>query len=180
MENQKMSSGKIALNYGLVFGIILIVYSLVLYLLNINFESLKYWGYGNYVIILIGMVLGIKAYRNKYLDGFISFGKSFSTGFLIALFAAILVAIYSFFYYKFIDPGILVHIIESAEEGILESSPDISDQQLDMAMGWTKKMTSPVMLAIGGLIITVIISLIISLIVSIFMMKKDKSVEGVA
>jgi hypothetical protein len=180
MENEKMSAGRVALNYGLMLGVVLIIYSLILYLVNVPLESLQYFNWGSYVFIIIFMVLGIKTYRDKYADGLITYGKSFSTGFLIGLYAAIIAAIYGFIYFSFINPGIIQEMMDARTIEMMEQNPNMNDEQLEMAQAWMERFMSPVMMSIMGLIVNVIITLIISLVVSIFTQRKDTSLEGAA
>lgn len=180
MENEKMSSGKVALNYGLILGVVLIVYSLILYLVDVPLESLQYANWVGYLFTIVAMVMGIKAYRDKYAGGFITYGKSFSMGFLIALYAAIIGAIYGFIYFSYINPGIIQEMMDLRVAEMWEQNPEMTDQQFEMAESWMKRFMSPIAMVVMGFIENVVISLIISLIVSIFMQKKDKSLEGVA
>jgi hypothetical protein len=180
MENEKMSAGRVALNYGLILGVVLIIYSLILYLVDVPLEYLQYFNWGSYVFIIIFMVLGIKTYRDKYAGGFITYGKSFSTGFLIGLYAAIIAAIYGFIYFSFINPGIIQEMMDARTLEIMEQNPTMNDEQLEMAQAWMERFMSPVMMTVMGLIVNVIISLIISLIVSIFTQKKDTTPESAA
>ncbi len=180
MENEKMSAGKIALNYGLILGVVLIVYSLILYLLNVPLDSLQYANWVGYLFFIAAMIMGIKAYRDKYAGGLITYGKSFSTGFMIGLYASILAAIYGFIYFSYINPGIIQEMIDLRVEEMWVQNPEMTDQQFEMAESWMKRFMNPIAMAVMGLIANTIMALIFSLIVSIFMQKKDKSLEGVA
>jgi hypothetical protein len=60
----------------------------------------------------------------------------------------------------------------------LESKPDISDQEFDMAMEWTKKFTTPIWISIGSLFALAVQAIVIGLILSIFMKKKDDSIDA--
>ena len=94
----------------LVFGIII---GLV-FCANIGF--MVYWmyhnpdlkgsdivGYAVMVVVFSLIYIGVRNYRNKELDGYISFGKAFKTGALIALVgSAIYVAAWLFSYYLFV------------------------------------------------------------------------------
>lgn len=94
----------------LVFGIII---GLV-FCANIGF--MVYWmyhnpdlkgsdivGYAVMVVVFSLIYIGVRNYRNKELEGYISFGKAFKTGALIALVgSAIYVAAWLFSYYLFV------------------------------------------------------------------------------
>ncbi len=178
MENQQLSSGKYALNYGLIFGVLIIVYSLILFIVDVDFESMRNFGYVNYVIILIGMVLGMKAFRNKASS--MTYGKGFGLGFLIGLYAFILVAIYSYIYFVAINPGIVEEIMQMTEQKMLEQNPNMSDSEIETALEMTQKFTSPLWMTIWGFVTNIVVSLILALIVAIFFVKKENPMEQAA
>ncbi|MBU2651195.1 MAG: DUF4199 domain-containing protein [Bacteroidetes bacterium] len=178
MEKQQVSSGKIALNYGLIFGVILIIFSLILFILDVGIKDMRTWGYVSYVFIIAGMFLGMKAYRDK--TGFLTYGKAFGLGFLISLYAFIILAIYNYIYFTVINPGIVEEILLMAEEQMMETNPNLTDADLETALAMTKKFTSPLWMTIWGLVVNAIVGLLLSLIVSLFMVKKETPAETAA
>jgi hypothetical protein len=95
---------------------------------------------------------------------------------LTVLFSAVLPAIYTYFYVAVIDPSLIQNILTEAEENILASTPDISDEDLETALHYTEMFTSPVMMAVMGFIANVILGAILSLIIAIFA-KREKPLE---
>ncbi|MCD4747360.1 MAG: DUF4199 domain-containing protein [Bacteroidales bacterium] len=176
MENKEISSGKITLNYGLIISVLVILLTLLLYVFDLSLN--KYLDSLNYIILLLGIIWGIKTYRDKYLNGYITYGKSFSTGFIIGLYASIIFGIFSFIFYKFLGADIILQILERSEEAAIERMPDISDEQLEITMSFTKKFTSPVMLAVSNFVLFTFFSAIFSLFVSIFIKKEDNSIDN--
>ncbi len=97
---------KIVLVFGTIIGLV--------FCANIGF--MVYWmyhnpdlkgsdivGYAVMVVVFSLIYIGVRNYRNKELDGFISFGRAFKTGSLIALLgSAIYVAAWLFSYYLFV------------------------------------------------------------------------------
>jgi ABC-type antimicrobial peptide transport system permease subunit len=103
--------------------------------------------------------------------GFITYGNSFLLGFFIVLIGGILASLFSFVLFKFIDPGLVDTMIETAREK-MESRGDMSEEQIDMALEMSKTMMSPLWMMIWGLAGSAFIGAILSLIVSIFMKKE--------
>ena len=176
MENKSVSSFKTALNYGLITAALLIVYGLVLFLLDVGFESIKNFGYLSYVIVLVMLILGIRS--QKIADGgFISYGKAFTVSFLIVLIAFLISNIYNYVYFTYIDPGMTEEIanqaVASAEESIRERNPDATREDMEMAISMTEKFTTPMWMTIWGFVMSAIVGTIVSLIIPIFMMKKN-------
>jgi len=182
MENIDIQSEKPAkslfvhsMGYGILFGGVLIVYALILYILEATMST---WASPvNYVLLILGMVLAVTSYKKNVLNGFISYGKAFTIGMLIGLFAFFILSIYHFLLYQFFDPGLIDLINASAEENILKSNPEISPEQLDVAMGWAKKFTTPPVIAVMTLITGFFMNLILALLVALFLRKEEKVVN---
>jgi hypothetical protein len=175
MEEQPKSSSKNSLTYGLITGVVMIVYSLILYLLNLHLN--KYLGYVSFLFLVAGMVYGTLQYK-KTLGGFIAYGKAFSSGFMIGLYAGIVAAIYGFLFYQFIAPNVIQELLSMSRENIMASSPQLTDDQLEQAMNMTSKFMTPPIMAVFSLIYFAIASLVISLIAAIFLKKEDNSVQA--
>ena len=162
-----------ALYYGILTGAASIVLALVLYIAGLYMNR---WLQNISLLILIaGMAWGTLEYRKKYLNGFISYGKSFTSCFLIGLFAGILGALYVFVFAKFIYPGFTHEILEKSQQAMLEKNPNLTDDQIEMGMKYVRFFTTPVMMAVWGLLANVFFSVVIGLILSIFIRKEDKA-----
>ena len=175
MENQQYPSWKHSLMYGIYLGVVLIILSLVFYILDL--QAVNWTAYVNYVFILGGVILASVTYRDKYLNGFISYGQSFSVGFLTGVFAAIIGAIFTYFFMLYLGDEFTDLMMENAEETMIENNPDISDEELDLALNIAQKMLKPWWLSVIALLSSVFFSLIFALIVSIFIKKENNSLD---
>jgi len=172
MEEKQPSVAANALNYGLITGAVLIVYSLLLYIANLYLN--KSLGYIAYLFLLGGMIWGTLEYRKKAENGCMTYGQAFSSCFLIGLFAGVLATIFMFFYAKYINPGIVNEIIEQSRQQL--QARNLTDDQIDAGLEMTRKFTTPVMMTIWVLVMYAIISAILGLIAAIFLKKADTSV----
>jgi hypothetical protein len=177
MEEKPKSSTSNALTYGLITGAVMIVYSLILYLLNLHLN--QYLGYISFLILIGGMVYGTIQFRDKFMNGFITYGKAYSSGFMIALFAGLVGAVYAFVFYKFIAPDVVREILDMTRQKIMTRSPEMSDEQLEQAMNMTAKFMTPPAMSIFLLLYCIIIGAVAGLITSAFIRKEDKSVSPV-
>lgn len=175
MENQEYPAWKHAFTYGMYLSGVLIIIFLVFYILGLFTE--KWTGYISYAALLGGIILASIAYRDKYLKGFITFGYSFNVGFLTGLFAGIISAIFTLVFVLIVGEEYTGPILQQAEESILESRPDITDEELAMAMKFTRSFMNPVLMAVMTLLADTLFSVIFALIVSLFVKKEDKSLE---
>src|SRR5690606_11740459 len=102
-KNEKMK--KNVLIFGLVIGTILCANMIVMVNMmysNPDFKGNDIVGYAAMVVLFSLIFFGVRNYRNKHLNGFISFGKAFKTGFLIALIGSTMyVVVWLFYYYLF-------------------------------------------------------------------------------
>lgn len=84
---------KIVIIYGLIGGLIVSLFmALTIPNMDVDTDMTKgmIMGYASMLIALTTIFLGIKKYRDKHLNGFISFGKAFLMGLYIALIASTL------------------------------------------------------------------------------------------
>ena len=165
-----------ALNYGLVFGVILIIFSLILYMLNL--EKVTGLQYLSYLILVVGLILGILNYKNKINKGFITYGQSLGTGVLIALIASSLFAVYFFFFASYIDTDLVKEMMNKSQDQMLEKHPEMTQEQVDVAMSYMKIFMQPWIMSLFYIVVMTFVSFIESLIISIFTQKKDNSFES--
>jgi hypothetical protein len=97
---------KIVTVFGLVIGTILcinMVFMVNRMYTNPDFKGNELIGYASMVIVFSLIFFGVRSYRNKQLEGLISFGKAFKTGLLIALVGSTMyVVVWLFYYYLFV------------------------------------------------------------------------------
>lgn len=108
--------------FGLVLGAVLcvnLVYMVHLCYTRPEFKGNDVLGYAAMVVVFSLTFFGIRNYRNRYLNGFISLGKAFRTGALIALVGATLYVVFWLFYYYLFVPDFLdkyiPHVLKEAE-----------------------------------------------------------------
>ncbi|MEX2379804.1 MAG: DUF4199 domain-containing protein [Vicingaceae bacterium] len=167
-ENNRPSKVKSALNFGAILGLALAVISLITYILEMYSSSWIGW-LGN-IILILGVVWGIKRYRDEELGGFISYGQGVGYGTLIGLFAGIIISFVTYIYLNFVDDGMIQFILGEQEKSLYESG--MSAEQTETMLKTTKMMTSPGAIAVFGVIGQVFFAFITSLIAMAFL-KKD-------
>ena len=94
----------------------------------------------------------------------------------VAFFSSVILAFYTFIFINYIEPNTLNEILVEAEQAILESKPEISDEELDLALDMTTKLIQPHWMLILGVLGGTFMGFIYSLIISIFV-KKDNPNE---
>ncbi len=175
MENEKPSKLKSALNFGTILGFALMILTLVTYIFEM-YEN-KWFGSLTWIVLILGIYLGIKKYRDEVLDGFISYGQALGYGILIAFFASIIVSFINYLYLGYVDDGFIVYSLEMAEMGMYEAGTP--DDEIEVAMDMTRKFMSPGMLSIIGVLATTFLGFLISLILSAVLKKDPENFEDV-
>lgn len=171
MENKSYPVWKHAMLYGLYIGIALIILSLIFYVTDLYTQS---WvGYFSYAVVLAGVIFASISYRDKYLNGTITYGKSVGVGFLSGLFGGLLAAIYTLVFMNIMGEEYIQTLMDIAEEKMLSSQPDMSDDEIDMAMNMTKKMMTPAWVSVMVFLANGFFALVFALIASIFIKKEE-------
>jgi hypothetical protein len=169
MENKiEPSLVKSSMNYGALLGLALVIYSLILWMLDLS--TSRSLGYVSYLIIIAGLFLGMKMFRDQESGGFITYGRALGLGVMISLFAAIISGFFGYIFFKFLDPGMIEKIALMAEEQLYERG--MPEEQIEMALNAQKMFMKPGFLAITSFIGYVFMGFIFSLIIAIFV-KKD-------
>lgn len=110
MEEKSRSTTINGIYYGLMTGAGLIILSLILFLADLYMN--KGVSSIGYLVLIAGMVYGAIDYRKKYLNGFMTYGKAFTTLFMIGLFAGLVASIYMYLFAAMIHPGFPQEILE--------------------------------------------------------------------
>lgn len=167
MEN-KVSIWKANLNAGIILGLLGIIWTLVIWFLDQTTNRALGWIF--FIVIIIGLFIGIKSYRDKYLNGFITYGKSLGAGVIIMLYYSIISAIFTYILYKFIDPSLTDKILALTEEQLVERG--LAEGMIEQSMQMQKKIMTPLVLSLGVILNGVFFGTIFSLIISLFTKKE--------
>jgi hypothetical protein len=165
---QKVNVWKANLTNGLILGLTGVVYSLVMYFLDLTFNQVQ-----SYVFIVIQIALLyflLKSYRDNYMHGQITYGQSFGAGIIICLYSAIIAAIFTYLLYTVIDSGLTEKQLAFAEEKMLEKG--VPQEAVDAGMAIQRKIMKPEIMAPFSILANMLWGTIISLIVSIFIKKE--------
>ncbi len=130
--------------YGLITGLAIVVIGLILYVADLSFES---WAqYVMYVPFLVGLIINANAF-SKANDGYVTFGKTFSSCFKAAAIATLLVLAWSFLS-LYLFPDTIEKGMEAARNSMAEQG--MSDEQIEQSMSMARKYFKVFM--IGGVV----------------------------
>jgi hypothetical protein len=156
---------KANLSSGLILGLIFVVYTLIIYYLDLMFNV--YQGYILYLIQILSLFILIKTYRENYKNGFITYGQAISSGIVISLYTAIIYAAFIYILYAFIDSGLVNKQLAGMEENFVKAGlpQNFIDSGLEMQKKFLQlKIFAPIRLIsnfLGGTIISLIVAIFI-------------------
>jgi hypothetical protein len=165
---QKVNVWKANLTNGLILGLTGVVYSLVMYFLDLTFNQVQ--GYVFIVVQIVLLYFLVKSYRDNYMHGQITYGQSVGAGVVISLYSAILAAIFMYILYTVIDSGLTEKQLAFFEEKMLQKGAP--QEAIDAGMAIQRKIMKPEIMAPVSILGSVLWGTIISLIVSIFIKKE--------
>ena len=168
MESQ-VNPWKSNLTNGLILALIGIVYSLLMYFLDLSLNKTQ-----AYVFMLIQVAMLyflLKSYRDTFMHGQITYGESVGAGVIICLYYSIIMAIFTYLLYTVIDPDLMAKQLAQSEE-VMRAKANISEAQIEAGMKFTEKIMKPGVMAISTVFMGMISGTILSLIVSIFVKKE--------
>ena len=150
-----------ALRYGLIAGVVSIIVSLLLYLLDMYREQTLTTVISIAVLVTF-VYLAQKSHRDNDLGGYMKFGRAVGVGMLTVLFMAIVGAVYNFIFFEFIDSSILEETLRETENNMMDRG--MSDEDINQAMKITQIFVNPFFFAVTALFFSGIFGLIVSLI----------------
>ena len=168
MENQKASIKKIALYYGVIWGLLSVALSVIAYVTNNHIDRPMWLTIIGLAIMVVIIVYGLKAYKHEN-QGFLSISEALKVGLAVSLIAAIIGTLYNLLFVSVIEPEFVNQTLEYTRETMITENPDMTEEQLEMTMGITEKMMTPLVMSAMGLIFTLFLGFFTSLFAGLIM-----------
>ena len=162
MEEQTKPTSKITLHYGVIFGVVSILISVIIYALGMHYdEDWKSW-IGILAMAVI-VFLGIKKFK-EFNGGYLTIGQALKTGVGIALIGSIISLLYFFILLNFIEPDFLVNKMALGEAKMIENYPNLTDEQIQQQLEIGKKFMTPAIMIAFALVFSLFFGFVFSLI----------------
>ena len=174
MEN-KISASKSGLQYGVFFGIIIIIEFVIGYVINIDPSTDKWYGITinilNFLVLPLTFIyLGCLHFK-KLNANFLTISESLKIGVSICVLAALISGVFSALFNFFI-PEYFDEIVKKAKMVMIRDNPQMTSEQMEIGISFMKKFANPVIAIPTTIIIYAFIGLIFSLIIGVIL-KKD-------
>ena len=173
----KQSPAKAGLFLGLIFGLIMIFETIIGYVMDI--DPVAYPTYGlvlnllNYLILpLILIYIGCVNFK-KMNGGYATFGECLKVGVTICVIAGLVAGVFTVIF-NAIFPEYVEELIRRTRTVMLADESNMTEEQVDMAIGVTRKFMSPFIAVPSTIAIYAFIGLFYSLIIGAIV-KKDRN-----
>jgi hypothetical protein len=165
---ENVNAWKSNLTNGLILGLTGVVYTLLMYFLNLSFNKVQ--GPVFLIIQIVLLFFLLKSYRDNFMHGQITYGQSVGASVIIFLYYAIIMAVFTYILNAFIDTGLAAKQLAFAEEAMVKKG--IPQSAIDTGMSIQRKIMKPAILAPLSIFGNMLWGVIISLLVSIFVKKE--------
>lgn len=164
----------VGLRYGLLTGIVTVIYSLILKAANL--EQMPVMGLLTFAILIVGIVLAHKFYK-KASGGFMSYGQGLGIATVAGAVIGVMSGIFNYIYVNFIDTEYAQRAVAAARAK-METDGQLSEEQIDQAMEWTSKMmpTGPLSI-LWAILATAFFAFLLALVISAFTKNKRPEFE---
>jgi len=167
MENHTQPKSQ-SLIYGIIYGLSSALVLYLFYKLDVNITGVS--SLLNFALAVVCVLIPVNLYKTTNANQ-LTIANALKIGLIVGLIGGLIYAIYVYFHYNGIDDSMLVRVseeMENAREEMKKQNPQLTDEQVEQAIGITKMMASAPALAIfkfiGALIETFFVALLIGLI----------------
>ena len=168
-----MEIRKFAMNYGTVLGLILALIASVFWMIGVEERESIIPSLINNLLIIGFLFYSITNYRDGIGNGFIDYSNSLKLGTSIAFFSSVIMAFYTFIYITYLNPAMLADISDMTEQTILQTNPEVSEEELEMALEISSQLMQPHFLMIMGVLGGTFMGFLFSAVISFFVKKTD-------
>jgi DNA-binding transcriptional regulator of glucitol operon len=171
MEENQPKTGKYALNFGLLLGGISVIFTFILYTMDMHYQGGISVLIVSLVLSLAAIILGLIQFR-KANNGFMSFGQALKIGVGICLIGGIVSILFNQILVNVIDPETMSKAMEYARVQLQETTNMTSDQ-IDSQLEMQQKFSTPVMQTAFGLLFSLFFGFVLTLIPALVLKKSQ-------
>ncbi len=170
---QSNSLVAVTLKHAILIGLVSLVWGIITYVSGLFTQ--QWVGYVSYLILLVGIVLAMKEWRDRVQKGVLSFGNAFKVGMLFCLWSALISVLSMVFMLYVLAPEMIQEILKASEQQMLDRG--LSDQEIEVAMTWTRRFVTPGWLTFFSFVGTLFFGMLLSLVAALFMKKEPKELQ---
>jgi F0F1-type ATP synthase assembly protein I len=172
MEQNGPKTGKYALTYGALLGAVGVVFGVMIYMMDMLYEKSPVQSIIGIVAALVIIFVGVKNFK-KDNEGFLTVKEAIKIGSGAGVIAALISIVYLLVLANVIEPDFWDKSYEVGRQTIIDTYPQMSDEQVDQAIETQKSMkwiTYPMMI-----IMNTLLGLIIGLLSGVILKNKREA-----
>lgn len=168
---------KTAINFGIIFGLIMIFEFVLLYVMDIDPIKNRWAGvimnFSNYLILPVVLILTASLrYKKTFNNGYITISDVIKIGLTIMIVASIVYGIFSAVF-QMINPNYIDEMVNKMRLVMEEQNPNLTSEQLEMSLEMSKKFMQPYIDIPIRIAVNCFIGLIYSLMIGAAIQKKN-------
>ena len=178
-----MNKNKELIKHAVIFGLMMAGAFILFDLLNYTFDFAGMgWVMSILTLFITIAILAVfyiwagRSYRNKFGDGYLTYGRAFMICLIMVVASTLVMALYTYLFYYFFDPQRAANSAQQAIQAIQDNA-NIPDERKESII---KRMTegfTPFRMVISSLTSAPIFSIVVGSIVALFMRKREKISE---
>lgn len=171
MEENQPKTGKFALNFGLLLGGISVIFTFILYTMDMHYQGGVSVLVVSLVLSLAAIILGLTQFK-KANNGFMSFGQALKIGVGICLIGGIVSILFNQIIVNVIDPDTMTKAMDYARAQLQETT-NMTTDQIDQQLEMQQKFSTPVMQIAFGLLFSLFFGFVLTLIPALVLKKSQ-------
>ncbi|MCT4630904.1 DUF4199 domain-containing protein [Winogradskyella sp.] len=142
MEHQKPATGKFAMNYGIILGVVMIALNVVSYVTGQALEGAQWPQVVYYIVFPVVIIYAISVFKKQNANT-LTLGNAIKLGVVIGVISAIAYILYGLLFNYVIDPEFMPQMMEVARDKMIEQNPDMTKEQLEQSIKMMETMFNP-------------------------------------
>lgn len=163
METEKITTGKFAMNYGIILGVVMIVLNVISYVTGQAMEGAQWPQVIYYILFPVVIMYAISKYK-KHNANVLTLGSAIKLGVVIGVISAIIYILYGLLFNYVIDPEFMSQLMEVTIDKTIEQNPDMAQAQIDQTVKMMEMMFNPLIGSAFWIAMSALFGLIWSLI----------------
>lgn len=171
MSENQAKTGKWALTFGILLGVLNIAFGLILYSMDMHYQGGMPVIVVSILMSLALIIVGLIQFK-KENNGYISFGQGLKVGVGICLIGGIIGLLFNQLMMGVIDPDTMAKAMEYQKQQLMATSK-LTVEQIDAQMEMGKKFATPLMQLTLGTLFSIILGFFLSIIPALVLKKSE-------